>query len=222
MKFLVDHGVDVEMFDNPIWSILMKDDVELARLAEQNNIYSCYDAKEKGLQILVRYLKGVPVSSCENKFCRKILSIELSESQKSEAALLNSANLFNQVRVSIQKQLAEARTCYIETVESLRRKIKLTIDEIRLGEKKPTISDREFISKVHNLINLSGMGATMQKTYGKVESYYILSVELVRLLSEGENIKTLSKFPKLFSDIMSLIKISSQYSLIKKSLYHED
>ena len=62
----------------------------------------------------------------------------------------------------------------------------------------------------------------MQKTYGKVESYYILSVELVRLLSEGENIKTLSKFPKLFSDIMSLIKVSSQYSLIKKSLYHED
>lgn len=222
MKFLVDHGVNVDMLDNPLWEILMEDDGELAKLAEQNNIYDCYDAKEKGARILERYLKGAPVSRRENEFCRKFLSIKLSDAQSCKAALLSSANLFNQVRVSIQKQLAEARTCYIETVESLRRKIKLTIDEIRLGEKKPTISDREFISKVHNLINLSGMGATMQKTYGKVESYYILSVELVRLLSEGENIKTLSKFPKLFSDIMSLIKVSSQYSLIKKSLYHED
>lgn len=222
MKFLVDHGVNVDMLDNPLWEILMEDDGELAKLAEQNNIYDCYDAKEKGARILERYLKGAPVSRRENEFCRKFLSIKLSDAQSCKAALLSSANLFNQVRVSIQKQLAEARTCYIETVESLRRKIKLTIDEIRLGEKKPTISDREFISKVHNLINLSGMGATMQKTYGKVESYYILSVELVRLLSEGESIKTLSKFPKLFSDIMSLIKVSSQYSLIKKSLYHED
>lgn len=222
MKFLVDHGVNVDMLDNPLWEILMEDDGELAKLAEQNNIYDCYDAKEKGARILERYLKGAPVSRRENEFCRKFLSIKLSDAQSCKAALLSSANLFNQVRVSIQKQLAEARTCYIETVESLRRKIKLTIDEIRLGEKKPTISDREFISKVHNLINLSGMGATMQKTYGKVESYYILSVELVRLLSEGENIKTLSKFPKLFSDIMSLIKVSSQYSLIKKSLYNED
>lgn len=222
MKFLVDHGVNVDMLDNPLWEILMEDDGELAKLAEQNNIYDYYDAKEKGARILERYLKGAPVSRRENEFCRKFLSIKLSDAQSCKAALLNSANLFNQVRVSIQKQLAEARTCYIETVESLRRKIKLTIDEIRLGEKKPTISDREFISKVHNLINLSGMGATMQNPYGRVESYCILSVELVRLLSEGENIKTLSKFPKLFSDIMSLIKVSSQYSLIKKSLYNEE
>lgn len=217
MKFLVDHGVDVEMFDNPIWSILMKDDVELARLAEQNNIYDCYDAKEKGARILERYLKGAPVSRRENEFCRKFLSIKLSDAQSCKAALLSSANLFNQVRVSIQKQLAEARTCYIETVESLRRKIKLTIDEIRLGEKKPTISDREFISKVHNLINLSGMGATMQNPYGRVESYCILSVELVKLISEEDSIKSLSKFPILSADLMSLIKISSQYSLIRKT-----
>lgn len=99
----------------------------------------------------------------------------------------------------------------------MRRKIKLTIDEIRLGEKKPTISDREFISKVHNLINLSGMGATMQNPYGRVESYCILSVELVKLISEEDSIKSLSKFPILSADLMSLIKISSQYSLIRKT-----
>ncbi len=217
MKFLVDHGVNVDMLDNPLWKILMEDDGELAKLAEQNNIYDCYDAKEKGARILERYLKGAPVSRRENEFCRKFLSIKLSDAQSCKAALLSSANLFNQVRVSIQKQLAEARTCYIETVESLRRKIKLTIDEIRLGEKKPTISDREFISKVHNLINLSGMGATMQNPYGRVESYCILSVELVKLISEEDSIKSLSKFPILSADLMSLIKISSQYSLIRKT-----
>ncbi len=217
MKFLVDHGVNVDMLDNPLWEILMEDDGELAKLAEQNNIYDCYDAKEKGARILERYLKGAPVSRRENEFCRKFLSIKLSDAQSCKAALLSSANLFNQVRVSIQKQLAEARTCYIETVESLRRKIKLTIDEIRLGEKKPTISDREFISKVHNLINLSGMGATMQNPYGRVESYCILSVELVKLISEEDSIKSLSKFPILSADLMSLIKISSQYSLIRKT-----
>lgn len=217
MKFLVDHGVNVDMLDNPLWKILMEDDGELAKLAEQNNIYDCYDAKEKGVRILERYLKGAPVSRRENEFCRKFLSIKLSDAQSCKAALLSSANLFNQVRVSIQKQLAEARTCYIETVESLRRKIKLTIDEIRLGEKKPTISDREFISKVHNLINLSGMGATMQNPYGRVESYCILSVELVKLISEEDSIKSLSKFPILSADLMSLIKISSQYSLIRKT-----
>lgn len=217
MKFLVDHGVNVDMLDNPLWEILMEDDGELAKLAEQNNIYDCYDAKEKGARILERYLKGAPVSRRENEFCRKFLSIKLSDAQSCKAALLSSANLFNQVRVSIQKQLAEARTCYIETVESLRRKIKLTIDEIRLGEKKPTISDREFISKVHNLINLSGMGATMQNPYGRVESYCILSVELVKLISEEDSIKSLSKFPILSADLMALIKISSQYSLIRKT-----
>lgn len=217
MKFLVDHGVNVDMLDNPLWEILMEDDGELAKLAEQNNIYDCYDAKEKGARILERYLKGAPVSRRENEFCRKFLSIKLSDAQSCKAALLSSANLFNQVRVSIQKQLTEARTCYIETVESLRRKIKLTIDEIRLGEKKPTISDREFISKVHNLINLSGMGATMQNPYGRVESYCILSVELVKLISEEDSIKSLSKFPILSADLMSLIKISSQYSLIRKT-----
>lgn len=217
MKFLVDHGVNVDMLDNPLWKILMEDDGELAKLAEQNNIYDCYDAKEKGARILERYLKGAPVSRRENEFCRKFLSIKLSDAQSCKAALLSSANLFNQVRVSIQKQLTEARTCYIETVESLRRKIKLTIDEIRLGEKKPTISDREFISKVHNLINLSGMGATMQNPYGRVESYCILSVELVKLISEEDSIKSLSKFPILSADLMSLIKISSQYSLIRKT-----
>lgn len=217
MKFLVDHGVNVDMLDNQLWEILMEDDGELAKLAEQNNIYDCYDAKEKGARILERYLKGAPVSRRENEFCRKFLSIKLSDAQSCKAALLSSVNLFNQVRVSIQKQLAEARTCYIETVESLRRKIKLTIDEIRLGEKKPTISDREFISKVHNLINLSGMGATMQNPYGRVESYCILSVELVKLISEEDSIKSLSKFPILSADLMSLIKISSQYSLIRKT-----
>ena len=58
MKFLVDHGVNVDMLDNPLWKILMEDDGELAKLAEQNNIYDCYDAKEKGVRILERYLKG--------------------------------------------------------------------------------------------------------------------------------------------------------------------
>lgn len=217
MKFLVDHGVNVDMLDNPLWEILMEDDAELAKLAEQNNIYDCYDAKEKGARILERYLKGAPVSRRENEFCRKFLSIKLSDAQSCKVALLSSANLFAKVRISIHKQLAEARACYIEAVDGLRRKIKLTIDEIRLGEKKPTISDREFISKVHNLINLSGMGATMQNPYGRVESYCILSVELVKLISEEDSIKSLSKFPILSADLMSLIKISSQYSLIRKT-----
>ena len=217
MKFLVDHGVNVDMLDNPLWEILMEDDAELAKLAEQNNIYDCYDAKEKGARILERYLKGAPVSRRENEFCRKFLPIKLSDAQSCKVALLSSANLFAKVRISIHKQLAEARACYIEAVDGLRRKIKLTIDEIRLGEKKPTISDREFISKVHNLINLSGMGATMQNPYGRVESYCILSVELVKLISEEDSIKSLSKFPILSADLMSLIKISSQYSLIRKT-----
>lgn len=217
MKFLVDHGVNVDMLDNPLWEILMEDDAELAKLAEQNNIYDCYDAKEKGARILERYLKGAPVSRRENEFCRKFLSIKLSDAQSCKVALLSSANLFAKVRISIHKQLAEARACYIEAVDGLRRKIKLTIDEIRLGEKKPTISDREFISKVHNLINLSGMGATMQNPYGRVESYCILSVELVKLISEEDSIKSLSKFPILSADLMALIKISSQYSLIRKT-----
>lgn len=222
MKFLVDHGVNVDMLDNPLWEILMEDDGELAKLAEQNNIYDCYDAKEKGARILERYLKGAAVSSRENEFCRKFLSIKLSEAQSCKAALLSSANLFNQVRVSIQKQLAEARTCYIEAVDGLRKKIKVEIEKIKSSDRTLATPDRRFISKILNLVNLSGVGATMQNPYGRVESYCILSVELVKLISEENSIKSLSKFPILSADLMSLIKISSQYSLIKKSLYHED